>query len=151
MEKKIVLLVLILGAVSLVLGCYMTFFESRGFIAAAAVIDHIEVEFPDTDEENTEGYRYNVYVRYKVGENDYTAPLGYFGEEYSVGQKFLILYNPDNPEQVHGDDDGYGLYLMLIGVLLMAGAGIWVLINRKSDGEEEEEEAPETAMDDPAV
>jgi len=44
-----------------------------------------------------------------------------------AGKEVKIYYNPENPEEIHGDAKGFGLYLMILGPVLFAAAGMMSL------------------------
>lgn len=128
MGKRITLLCFILmGVLSLGFGSYLLFFQNRGYVKTTAVIDHVDKTFTGYDEDNHEEYDYQVYVNFTVDGTDYQAQSDYYQNGYDAGKEITIYYNPANPQQVHGDSKGFGIYLMILGPILIL-VGIFLLI-----------------------
>ena len=110
----------LLGFAALAAGIYMTFFERRGFKETTAVIEKIDEIYDGTDEDGMTRYRYDVYVVYTVDGKEYHGVSDFYSGTYKEGKRIKIFYNPDDPEQIHGDSFGAGIYCMIIGPVLIA-------------------------------
>ena len=84
----------------------------------ATVIDVEEEEELNTDADGTYTTTvFNVKLRYTVNEKEYTQTLDNVAKQ-KVGDKMVIYYNPDNPNQITQTKS----YILPI-VLLIAGLG----------------------------
>lgn len=97
------------GLLMLAFGFYLMFFETKGYEKTTAVIERIE-EYGSLDDE-----MHDVYVRYSVNGNTYDGMLDYYSPGYQVGKEIPIYYNPDNPEQIHGESRGMQIFLIAAG------------------------------------
>ena len=122
--RETALLLMVAGVLVLAFGCYMTFFETKGYVETMAVIERIDRFTSGTDE--TE---YHVYVSYSVNGKTYNGMSDYYSAGYREGQEIKIFYNPDDPEQIHGDAKNFGIYLMVLGPVLTL-IGIVSLLRR---------------------
>ena len=109
---------MVVGVLVLAFGCYLAFFETKGYVATTAVIDRIEEYESGTDADGFTEYDHDVYVTYSVNGNVYTGKSDYYSGGYREGQEIKIFYNPDNPEQIHGDSKNFAIYLMALGPVL---------------------------------
>ena len=103
----------ILAAVVMIVGVYMTFFQSRGFIKTTAVITDVRM---DSTGESTVYY---PTVTYTVDGKTYTTELDTGSRSYRIGQAVSVLYDSGNPSVAH-DGGGFGLYLMIAGAVILA-------------------------------
>ena len=126
-KKQFLLAGLVIGLISLGIGIYMTFFETNGFKPATAVIDHVDETWVGTTGDEGSEYEYDVYVKYTVDGKDYYGRSDFYAPGYEAGKEIKIYYNPENPEEIHGDAKGFGLYLMILGPVLFAAAGMMSL------------------------
>ena len=107
---------LLAGAVAvivLIVGVYMTFFQSSGFVKTTAGITDVR---PDSSGDSTVYY---PTVEYTVDGKTYTTELDTGSGSYRVGQTISVLYDPAHPAVVH-DGGGIGLYLMIAGGVILA-------------------------------
>ncbi len=103
----------ILAVIVLLVGVYMTFFQSRGFVKTTASIT-------DVRRDNIgESSVYYPTVEYTVDGKTYTTELDTGSGSYRIGQTISVLYDPDNPSVAH-DGSGFGLYLMIAGAVILA-------------------------------
>ena len=103
----------ILAGIVLIVGVYMTFFQTRGFIKTTASITDLRM---DSTGENTVYY---PTVEYTVNGKTYTRELDTGSRSYQIGQTISVLYDPGNPSVAH-DGSGFGLYLMIAGAVILA-------------------------------
>ena len=103
----------ILAAVVMIVGVYMTFFQSRGFVKATASITDVRMD------STGESMVYYPTVEYTVDGKTYTKELDIGSGSYRIGQVISVLYDPNNPSVVH-DGGGFGLYLMIAGAVILA-------------------------------
>ena len=107
---------LVMAVIALAGGIYLTFFRSTGFLKSEATITDIE-EVEGTFENETE---YNVTVRYTVDGREYTGLLDQYSPSYHVGDRIGILYNPADPAEFHGESLGFSIYMIAIGIVILA-------------------------------
>lgn len=114
-SRKTSIYLFFFGIVILVIGIYMNFFEGRGYIETTAVIDHIDETYSGGDNDT----EYDVYVNYTVDGKDYQSRSDYYSPSYKEGKEIKIYYNPDNPQQIHGDSKGFRIYILVVGVVIL--------------------------------
>ncbi|MBR4576979.1 MAG: DUF3592 domain-containing protein [Clostridia bacterium] len=117
----------ILALIVLIVGVYMTFFQSRGFVKTTAVITDVRM---DSTGESTVYY---PTVEYTVNGKTYTAELDTASSSYRSGQAISVLYDPGNPSVVH-DGSGFGLYLMIAGAVILAVVVFSAIREKQSGG-----------------
>ncbi len=117
----------ILALIVLIVGVYMTFFQSRGFVKATAVITDVRMD--NTGESTV----YYPTVEYAVNGKTYTAELDTASSSYRIGQAISVLYDPGNPSVVH-DGSGFGLYLMIAGAVILAVVVFSAIREKQSGG-----------------
>ena len=116
-----------LGLIALAVGIYGTFFQTRGFEKTTATIVSIkEIESADTDTTERE-----VTVEYTVDGTIYTEVLDFDSPSYKAGKAVTILYNPNDPSSIHGGQ-GFSIYLIVIGVVLLAVAIFSIMKGKQS-------------------
>ena len=103
----------ILAVIVLIVGVYMTFFQSRGFVKASASITDVRMD------STGESPVYYPTVEYTVDGNTYTTELDTASGSYRIGQTISVLYDPGNPSVAH-DGGGFGLYLIIAGAVILA-------------------------------
>ncbi|MBO7403395.1 MAG: DUF3592 domain-containing protein [Clostridia bacterium] len=128
------ILAIVIGVLALGYGVFVTFFERNGYIKSTAVIEQIEETFTGVDSEGGSDYAYDVYIYFSTtdGRTVHTKADNY-KNSYTVGKRIPIWYNPDNPEQVHGDNRLLGVILMIVGPLVAAGSG-YAFVQEKRRG-----------------
>lgn len=107
---------IVIALIAIAAGVYMTFFQSRGFEKTTATIVKIE-ELP-RDFEN-EDQQYDVTVEYTVNGQKYTEKLGQYSPSYKVGDTVEVRYDPNDPSKMNGGG-GFGIYVLVIGVVILA-------------------------------
>lgn len=125
----------ILALIVLIVGAYMTFFQSRGFVKTSASITDLRM---DSAGESTVYY---PTVEYTVEGTTYTTELDTGSGSYQIGQTISVLYDPQNPSVAH-DGGGFGLYLMIAGAVILAVI-IFSTIKEKQ-GQQQAQEARES-------
>ena len=103
----------ILAAVVMIVGVYMTFFQSRGFVKTTARITDVRMD------STGESAVYYPTVEYTVDGKTYTTELDTGSKSYRIGQTISVLYDPNNPSAAH-DGGGFGLYLIIAGAVILA-------------------------------
>lgn len=112
-DPKLKIFAGILAVIVLVVGVYMTFFQSRGFVKTTASIT-------DVRRDNIgESSVYYPTVEYTVDGKTYTTELDTGSGSYRIGQTISVLYDPNNPSAAH-DGGGFGLYLIIAGAVILA-------------------------------
>ena len=112
-DPKLKIFAGILAAIVLIVGVYMTFFQSRGFVKTTASIT--DVRRDSTGESSV----YYPTVEYTVDGKTYTTELDTGSGSYRIGQTISVLYDPNNPSAAH-DGGGFGLYLIIAGAVILA-------------------------------
>ena len=130
---KLKILAAVLAAVALVAGVYTTFFKSRGFVKTTATIIEIERNYGSGDETDT----FTPTVEYIVDGKTYTGKLDQSSGSYRVGKTIPVLYDPNDPNVVHGGD-GIGVYFIVVGAVILAVV-IFSAVKEKQDRERAKE------------
>ena len=112
-DPKLKIFAGILAVIVLIVGVYMTFFQSRGFVKTTASIT--DVRRDSTGESSV----YYPTVEYTVDGKTYTTELDTGSGSYRIGQTISVLYDPNNPSAAH-DGGGSGLYLIIAGAVILA-------------------------------
>ena len=133
---KLKYFIIVISVIAIAAGIYVTFFQSRGFEKTTATIKSIETT------EGTEGEDYIVTVEYEVNGKSYVQQLDSYSDSYKVGKEVAIYYNPEDPNVIHSGG-WMGIYMMGIGVLLLAGT-ILSGLKKKKDLAQLKEKQPET-------
>lgn len=107
---------LALALIALAAGIYFTFFQGRGYVETKATIVSIVEKEIDTDHEKD----YDVTVRFTVDGKEYSGLLNQYSPSYDVGDQVDVRYNPADPSDFHGVALGFSIYLMVIGVAMIA-------------------------------
>lgn len=126
----IILLLFTVGIVSVAYGCYSTFFERNGYVETNAVITRVDEYEVGLTDNNMPEYQYDVYVKYRVDGEEYEGKLDYFEDGYEKGKEIVIFYDPEVPEKIHGNSTKFGIYLMIVGFVLMIASAITFLRKR---------------------
>lgn len=121
------LLITVVGIIALVFGIYSTFFQTKGFIRTEAVIVSIEEE-PGTAPDDVDDTEYTAIVTYTVDGTEYTQELDYFEPSFEVGKTIEVMYNPDDPADVHGTSKGFSIYMIVIGAVLTVFGALSLII-----------------------
>ncbi len=114
---------LVMAVIAFAAGVYFTFFQSAGFVRTQATIVSIEEEPSATDEPS-----YNVTVDYIADGTRYTSRLDSYSGTYKEGKTVTVYYDPQDPSVIHGSK-GFGIYLMVLGVVMVAAI---IVIGRKN-------------------
>lgn len=107
---------LLMAVIAIVVGAYLTFFHSKGFVKTQATIVSI-VEEPKIFENDDPTY--TVTVDYVADGTHYTSTLDSYSPSYKVGKTIDVLYNPANPAVVHAGSLGFGIYAMALGAAII--------------------------------
>ena len=127
--RRGVLLFVLAGIAMFVYGIYTIFFENRGYVKTDAVIMHIEEIWNGSDESGMDDYSYISTVVYEVDGKEYSNELHYYQDGYKEGKTIKIFYNPNDPNDIHGDTKGMGIYLLIAGPLVALAAIFAILRN----------------------
>lgn len=104
----------VLAVLCIILGIYLNFFHSRGFVETdAEIVSLIAEEDADGDEV------FFPEVKYTANGETYTARLDTSSPSYKVGRTISVRYDPNNPSVVHGGR-GFEIYVLVIGVVILA-------------------------------
>ncbi len=119
--KAISVFFLIMALVMVVLGVWLGFFKTNGFVKTEAVITAIDRE-PDTSSDNADSYFDIPTVKYTVNGKEYVQKLSTNTNGKKVGDTVKVLYNPANPAEADLDEPGIAIYLLVVGAVLLAGS-----------------------------
>ncbi len=135
MKKQVIqILAIVLGALALGYGVYVTFFERNGYIKSTAVIEQIDEIFSGVDGDGASEYTYDVYIRFTTADGEkIRTKCDNYKNSYAVGTWIPIWYNPENPEQVHGDNRLLGVILMIVGPLVAAGSAYGIVQDKRRE------------------
>ena len=126
--------VFVMALIAIAGGVYMTFFESKGYVKTEAAIVSIE---EDPEASTSDDTNYIVMVDYIANGSRYTSRINMYSGAWKVGKTITVYYDPHDPAVVHGGK-GFGIYLMVLGVVLIAGIFIVDKKNRAALAEMEE-------------
>lgn len=119
---------LALGLIAIAAGVYMTFFQSKGFEKTKATIVAIEELPKEFEDEDTQ---FDVTVEYTVDGKTYVEKLDYYSPSFAVGKTVDITYDPNDPTAIHGGS-GFGIYVLIIGAVIIAAVIFSMVRGRKS-------------------
>ncbi len=126
--KVLAALLMLLALVALGVGVYTGFFATRGFETTTATIARIE-EDADWVGTDTTDKHYIAYVTYTVNGQAYTEALDSYSPSFEVGKEVKVKYDPAAPATVRDASMGFSLYLICIGVALIAISIFTILKN----------------------
>ena len=138
--KVLSALLMLLALVALGAGVYTGFFATKGFESTTATIARIEEDETFVGEDPNDK-QYITYVTYTVDGKEYTEDLGSYSPSYKVGKEVKVKYDPADPATVRDDSLGFSLYLILIGVALIAVSIFTMVKNRRQRREVKAESA----------
>ena len=122
---------LVMAVIAVAAGVYVTFFQSAGFVRTRATIVSIEEIPSDLPDETSD---HIVTVDYVADGSRYTAVLDTYSGSYKVGKTVAVYYDPNDPAVIHGGK-GFGVYLIVLGVAIIA---VVVVSGKKNKREQEE-------------
>lgn len=114
---KLKIIAAVIAVACIAAGVYLNFFHSRGFVKTTAAIIDLRVE---SGGEPESGDVYFPTVEYTVDGRTYTGELDQGGASYRVGQTIPVLYDPNDPGVVHSGSRGFGVYILIVGVVILA-------------------------------
>ena len=115
----------VMAAIAIIGGVYITFFQMSGFVKTEATIVSI-VEVPSDSPDETSDYI--VTVDYVADGSRYTSELDYYSGTFKEGKTVTVYYDPSDPSVIHGGK-GFGIYLIVLGIGIIAV----VLISEKKN------------------
>lgn len=136
MNKTLAAFLVALGIIAACLGFYMTFMESDDFYdETTATITKIDVinNGLSAGDTNTIEYEYHVYVHYAYNGQEYDAETDYYEPDFEVGQEIPIFVSKTDPTDIKGDSKGFGIYVLVIGVLAAAVGGFFLYRSAKQE------------------
>ena len=119
---------LAMGVIAILIGAYVTFFQSRGFEKTTATIVSIEEDERTFENEDA---TYTVTAEYDVDGTRYTGTLDSYSPSYAVGKTVTVRYDPNDPTVIHSGG-GIGLYALIVGVVIVAVILVTGVKNKKS-------------------
>ena len=125
---------LVMAVIVIVGGVYITFFESAGYVKTQATIVSIE---EDPEWSTSDDKSYIVMVDYMADGSRYTSRLDTYSGSWKVGKTVTVYYDPHDPSVIHGGK-GIGVYLMVLGVAIVAVVIIGSMKNKQGQAELEE-------------
>lgn len=133
-------LAIIVGIIMLLAGGFL-FYKNANLTkkcteeAEATIIDMKEEISADSD--GLSSYVYYPIIEYKVGENIIKATMdsGSSTPQYSINQKIIVLYNPNNNKEfiVKGDKSSniMSIVMMTLGTFV-TGYGIYIAFKKEN-------------------
>lgn len=112
----------------IILGAYLNFFHSRGFVKTTGTIVAVEEMEPVKDDEAP---TYLPTIEYEVNGVTYTEQLDMAGSNYEVGKTIAVQYDPQNPKVVHSAE-AFPIYIMIIGIAILAFVIIHTILAKKN-------------------
>ena len=96
-KYKTYIIVLLFGLVLIGIGIVIAInsanFEKNGIKTRAEIVD---IKY----DRNNEDTRTDVYVKYTANGKEYVSLLGSYSSSWKIGDKFIILYDAENPERI---------------------------------------------------
>ena len=133
-KQGLQILAIVLGVLALGYGVYVTFFERNGYIKSTAVIEQIDEIFSGVDGDGASEYTYDVYIRFTTADGEkIRTKCDNYKNSYAVGTWIPIWDNPENPEQVHGDNRLLGVILMIVGPFVAAGSAYGIVQDKRRE------------------
>ena len=114
-EMRSKLLAVVIAVILIVVGIWVQFFYSKGFVRTDATILSTQEEGYDSDNDEM---LYSAVVQYTVGGVAYTAELGTHSSSYREGQSIEVLYDPENPSVIHAAG-WMGIYFIVCGLVIL--------------------------------
>lgn len=132
-KTTIRILILVFGIIGLVFFLIGTGFlvEHLAFLQRSVETDAVITDIRSNY--SGDGYSYDVYVAYPVGDTLYEARLNAYSSSMRVGQTLPVRYDPEHPEQVR--DALWWLFPCVfggIGLIFLSVVLILWLVQRKS-------------------
>lgn len=115
------------GILMMLLGVYVGFFRSSGYVKSTGVITHLEEDI-DVENGNT---IYIPTVTYTVDGREYTLIIGSRDNANQMGKEVKIKYDPANPAKANEDSPGLVVYLIGVGAVFVAAALFTLWKNKK--------------------
>lgn len=115
LERLILVLLAVAGLAVFGAGVYFRFFRDRGYAKTEAVIEKIEQIYAGEDEDGHSKYEYEVYVRYTVDGREYHEKIGDYESGFKEGKTITLLYNENDPLDVHTESKTAGTVMMIAG------------------------------------
>lgn len=135
-------MLLVCAVVFLVVGIFMmakkTEFKRNGVKTQAEIV-RIEKDYNNDGEENIK-----VYVKYAVGEREYTEELDYYSIALKEGDIVSVYYLPSSPSKISYAKGGYFFPIaFMVASVGCLGFGVYKVISpfisrRKVDGNQSE-------------
>ncbi len=130
-KKKTQIIAAVVGVLICGMGLYLSFFETRGFVATTAVIDRIEETWSGSEDTD-----YDVWVSYSAEGRSYYGELDNYSSSYHEGKRIKIYYDPQNPERIHGDSRKFGMILWIVGPIITA-VSVAAMVKEKGNNAEQ--------------
>lgn len=124
------------GVLALALGVYFTFFATADYKPVTTTV--VSVEREDAGEDTY----YTVIVKYTVNGKQYQEEISVNNaEKLKSGDTVEALYKPSDPAVVKTKSTGAGIYMIVVGGLLVAGF-VFMTAKEKSGKKENEQLYP---------
>lgn len=124
------------GVLALVIGVYLTFFSTAGYKPVTATVVSVEKE------EIGEEVFYHVTVSYTANGKQYQEEVSANRpDKLKPGDTVEALYKPSDPAVIKTKSTGAGLYLIVVGGLMVAGF-VFMTAKEKSGKKETEQLYP---------
>ncbi len=146
--KVLAALLLVFAILITGLGVHLTFFAAKGFTETTATIARIE-EQEDEFRTDPKDKSYIAYVTYTVDGKAYTEALDSYSPGYAVGQELKVKYDPAHPADVRSASKGFGIYMILVGVVLIVVSIVTFLRNLQQRQDVKETNARESGVEGP--
>ena len=125
---------LVMAVIAIAGGVYITFFESAGYVKTQGTIVSIE---EDAEGSTADDKSYIVMVDYIADGARYTSQIDTYSGSWKVGRNVTVYYDPQDPSVIHGGR-GFGVYLMVLGAVIIAVVIVSGKKNKRGQAELEE-------------
>ena len=111
----------ICGFLFISVGAYLGFFQTQGYYQTTATVTSIADVRTDVDRK-----QFDSTVVYTVHGVEYTGVIRTHSNTSSVGKEVTIFYNPAHPEEIINDTRPLGIFIGVVGLMVILCSPIMV-------------------------
>ncbi len=131
-DKRIWIFVLVFASIILLIGVYLGFIKSAGYVKTTGVVVSLREEKQYDSDLGTDRIIYYPTVSYTVDGKEYTGELD-IGSGFSIGEVLKIQYDPKNPSKVNSNSLVVIIIIFVIASLLIILSIFQIIRNRKDE------------------
>lgn len=123
-KRNAAVLVFIIGIIAIVFGI-ITLVQQKTFISTTGMVKSMDYEVDTSDDTIDDRFIYTV--EFNVEGKDYEGKLTHNSDDLEIGQAVEIKYNPENPSSITEPGNGFSIYLLILGpILLILGVFLFI-------------------------